>query len=176
MYLRAQKKEVIMNLLIIFIYISGSIILWAIRTVNWAALRPAIFKPRIKNISYLFENNFIEPKVLFATKFNALANISLIKNIDTASGHSYVTENFANSIMAIYQYSTYDHDRARSLFNMTIFVLKNNRMIVLGYDYAEVLYTGKDYDWSDSVMSNLAGFKLPARTKVIGFVKAEVLN
>jgi len=151
-------------------------IIWVLSKINWRFFKLNFFTRRILNINCLFENNFIDSKVLFATRFKALANISLIKHIDTSKAYALVMENFGNEITAIHQFNTFDYDEKKVMFNLTIFVLKNKRIIELGYDYAEILYTGNHYKWANALLSNLADFRVTDRIKVIGFVNSELMN
>ena len=140
------------------------------------ALKLNLFKRRIRNIDILIRNYFIDTHVLFATKFNALANVSVMKELDTTKVYSFVKKNFANEITAVYQYNTYDYDKSKVLFNVTIFVMKNERIIELGYDYAVCLYTSKNYLWATNLFAELVAFRIAERTKVIGFANTQVMN
>jgi hypothetical protein len=165
-----------MFMYIMFLFLLMRFAIWIISNINWRALKLNLFNRRISAINGLFINNFINSQVLFATKFNALANISLIKQIDSSKAYALVMEKFGNEITAIYQYNTFDYNENKTLFNVTILVLKNKRIIELGYDYAEILCTGKNYNWANALLSDLANFRVTERKKVIGFVKSEVMN
>jgi hypothetical protein len=165
-----------MYLYVMFLFLLMRFIIWMLSNINWRFFKLNFFTRRIRNINSLFENNFIDPKVLFATRFKALANISLIKHIDTSKAYAMIMENFRNEITAVHQFNTFDYNEKKVLFNLTIFVLKNKRIIELGYDYAQILYTGNHYKWADALLSNLANFKVTERTKVIGFVNSELMN
>jgi hypothetical protein len=165
-----------MYLYVMFIYLLIRFIIWIVSNINWSVFKLSFFTRRMRNVNSLFTNNFIDSKVLFATRFNALANISLIQHIDTSRAYTLVMEKFGNEMTAVHQYSTFDYNKNKALFNVTIFVLRNKRIIELGYDYAEILYTGKDYNWANALLSDLANFRATERTKVIGFVNSEVMN
>ena len=139
-------------------------------------LRLNVFKRRICNIDVLIRNNFIDSQVLFATKFKALANVSVMKEIDSTKAYALVKKKFDNEITAVYQYNTFDYSESKALFNVTIFVLSDERIIELGYDYAVVLYTGRNYSWTTNLLAELATCRAAARTTVIGFANAEVMN
>jgi LPS O-antigen subunit length determinant protein (WzzB/FepE family) len=165
-----------MYLYIMFIFLLMRSVIWVSGNINWRSFKLNFFSRRTLNINSLLGNNFIDPKVLFAIRFKALANISLIKHIDTSKAYAMIMENFRNEITAVHQFNTYDYNEKKALFNLTIFVLKNKRIIELGYDYAEILYTSKHYKWADALLSNLADFRVTERTKVIGFVNSELMN
>ena len=87
-----------------------------------------------------------------------------------------ILEKFKNEITTVHQYNTFDYNESKVLFNMTIFVLRNKRIIELGYDYAEILFTAKDYNWADALLSDLADFRVIDRRKVMGFVNSETTS
>src|SRR5664279_4574504 len=134
-----------MFLYIMLAYIIVRLVILLVRNLKIPALKLNLFKRRIRNIDVLIRNNFIDTQVLFVTKFNALANVSVMKEIDSTKAYAFVTKKFANEITAVYQYNTFDYTKNKVLFTVTIFVLRNGRIIELGYDYAVLLYIGKDY-------------------------------
>lgn len=141
-----------------------------------SVLKLNLFKRRLRNIDVLIRNNFIDTQVLFATKFNALANVSVMKEVDSTKAYAFVTKKFANEITAVYQYNTFDYTKNKALFTVTIFVMRNERIIELGYDYAVLLYTGKDYPWANNLLAELVACRVAERTKVIGFANQQVMN
>ena len=120
-----------MYLYIVFIFLLVRLAIWVLSNIKLKAFALNFFNRKIRNIDSLFENNFIDSKVLFATRFRALANISLVRPINASEAYAMIVKNFAGEITAVYQYNTFDHDQKKALFNMTIFVLKNKRIIVL---------------------------------------------
>ena len=165
-----------MYLFTIVLVLVVRLIIWWPGKINWRALKLNFFNRRIAGITGLFENNFINAKAWFVTKFNALPNIGLIKDIDTCKAYALIMANFENEITAVYQYNTFVYNENSALFIITIFVLKNKRIIQLGYDYAEILYTGRHYKWTNDLLGDLANFRITGRTKVVGFANAEVMN
>lgn len=135
-----------------------------------------LFNRKIRNSDRLIRNNFIDSQVLFATKFNALANVSLIKEIDPTKAYAVVKKNFANEVKAVYQYDTFDYNENEALFNVTIFVLKNEKVIEIGSDYAVLLYTLDGYTWANNLLAEFAACRIAARTKVIGFANVQAMN
>ena len=129
-----------------------------------------------KYINGLFVNNFIDSKVLFVTRFRALANIGIIRFTDSTKAYALIMENFAKEITEVYQYSSFDYAENKTLFNVTIFVLKYNRIVEVGFDYVEILYKSNHYDWAGNLLAQLAQCKIAERTKVIGFARSEIWN
>jgi len=134
---------------------------------------------KMKTIKYtngLFVNNFIDPKVLFVTRFKSLANIGMIRFTDSTKAYAVIMEKFSNEITEVYQYNSFDYYENKTLFYVTIFVLKNKRIVEIGFDYTEILYTNNHYSWANALLSDLANCRMEERTKVMGFARSEVMN
>jgi hypothetical protein len=134
---------------------------------------------RIRRTMYvtgLFTNNYIDSKVLFVTRFRVLANISFIRETDATRAYALVMENFAGEVVETYQYSYFDYAENQALFTMTILVLKNRRMIEIGHDYVEVLFSADQYSWANGLLKDLANCRVAERTTVMGFVRAETVS
>lgn len=162
--------------LFITILILIALISYAQNAFNFGDLKAIVFKRRISTVSNLFANNFIDPQVLFAVKFNEPANVSLIRDINTSGAYAFITENLKNEILCVYQYNTFDYDEGAQLFNSTIFILNDKRIIALGMNYAEVFYTGKNFAWAGGLLADLASFRNAGRPGVIGFTRRERAN
>ena len=132
-------------------------------------------KNRIRYVNGLFVNNYIDSKVFFVSRFKTLANISFIRDIDATKAYALIMETFAGELLDVYQYSSFDYAENKALFNMTIFVLKDRRMIELGDGYAEVLFTDSHYTWANEVLTGLANCRIAERTRVMGFVRPEAV-
>ncbi len=74
-----------------------------VSSLKFPVLKLNLFKRGIRNVDVLIRNNFIDPQVLFATQFNALANAGAIKEIDPTKAYAVVKKNFADEITAVYQ-------------------------------------------------------------------------
>ncbi len=165
-----------MFLYIMLVFVMVRLLVFVISKIKMPVLKWNVSKRKISDINVLIRNNFIDSQVLFATKFKALANVSLMKEIDSTKAYAFVKKKFDNEITAIYQYNTFDYSESKALFNVTIFVLSDERIIELGYDYAVVLYTGRNYSWTTNLLAELANYRVAARTTVIGFANAEAMN
>jgi hypothetical protein len=165
-----------MFIYIMLAYIIVRLVNLLVRNLKIPALKLNLFNRGIRNIDVLIRNNFIDTQVLFATKFKALANVSVMKEINSTKAYAFVKKKFENEITAVYQYNTFDYSESKALFNVTIFVLSDERIIELGYDYAVVLYTGRNYSWTTNLLAELATCRAAARTTVIGFANADAMN
>ena len=165
-----------MFLYVMLAYVIIRFVILIVNNVKVPAFKLGLFKRRIRNVDVLIRNNFIDSQVLFITKFNALANVGAIKEVDPTKAYAVVKKNFADEITAVYQYNTFDYNENEALFNVTIFVLKNKKIIEIGSDYAVLLNTLDDYTWAKSLLAEFAICRVAARTKVIGFANVQAMN
>lgn len=133
------------------------------------------FRARIQNMNGLFNGHFIEVKSFYALEFNAVPCISFIGELDVTKAFSFIKERYSYQIKSIYQHAYFDHEEKKMLFNNTIFVLHNKRMIELGSNYCQVLFTNMQYAWANELINDLVQFRKvaePAKeTRVIGFAR-----
>lgn len=160
----------------IYILIIGICIRLLIEIVAMIIRNAERSKNRIRYVNGLFVNNYIDSKVFFMSRFKTLANISFIRDIDITKAYAIIMENFSDEVIDVYQYSSFDYAENKALFIVTIFVLRDKRMIELGYDYAEVLFTNDHYRWSNDLLASLANCRMAERTKVVGFVRPEAVT
>jgi hypothetical protein len=166
------KKEVIMTIYILLIGI-GIMLIEIVAVMIRYAVRS---KNRIRYVNGLFVNNYIDSKVFFVSRFKTLANISFIRDIDVTKAYALIMESFGADVTEVYQYSSFDYAENKVLFMMTIFVLRDKRIIELGYDYAEVLFTNDHYSWANDLLASLSDCRMAERTKVMGFIRPETIT
>lgn len=161
---------------VILFYAIGWVIIHFISHLDFSTLSVSMFKRRVRHIDVLLRNNFVDSQVWFAAKFKAVANVSIIKEIDATRAYELVMKSFGKEVTVIHKFNTFNYDVNAAVFNVTIFVLKNKRMIELGQEYAVLLYTSADYGWANDLMAELAKCRITSRTNVIGFANAQAMN
>lgn len=134
------------------------------------------FKMRTTYRNGLFVNSFIDSKALFVTRFKRLANIGIIRYTDSTKAYAMIMEKFSGEIEEAYHYSSFSYDENRALFYATIFVLKDKKIVEIGFDYTVLLYTSKHYSWATTLLEDLANCRVEERTKILGFARPEVMN
>jgi hypothetical protein len=143
-------------------------------------MRWNIFYRRKGYINSLFNEQFVEVKSFYILKFNDVACVNFIRDIDISKAFPYINECLKAKIRDVYQHSYFDHQDQTTYFNTNVFVLKKRRMIELANNYCQVFYRNDDYGWANSVVKDLSAFKivksgLPVR--VVGFSRhTEVMN
>ena len=135
-----------------------------------------LFKRRIHDFMSLFYGHFVEVKALYALQFDAVSCVSYIGELDTSKAFAFINENLRAEIVTTYQHSYFDHKEQRMFLNNTIFVLANKRMIELGNNYCQVLYTPKQYTWANNLVESLSQFRMVNHEPVIGFARHTGVN
>jgi len=130
---------------------------------------------KIKNVIGLFNGYFIEVKVLYALEFDAVSCVSFIGEINTTKAFALINEKLKADIVTVYQHSYFDHNKKKMLFNNTIFVLTNKRMIELGNNWCQFLHTPDQHTWANTLIKELSAFRVN-NENAIGFARQTVVN
>jgi hypothetical protein len=143
-----------------------------------------LFKTKLSYVDNLFNGHFVDVKAFYAARFNRVACVSFIGEIDITQAFSFVMQHCADDIVDTYQHSYFNHDEQKTYFNNTVIVLAQKRMVEIAGNYCQVLHTPDGYDWSRWLMKEMASFRVmtadmpqtTAYTKVLGFAGAAELN
>jgi hypothetical protein len=130
-----------------------------------------LFKPRVREIAGLFTGHFVEAKAFYALTFDAVSCVTFIGDIDTSKAFAHVQGSLGADISKVYQHSYFDHAEGKMLFNNTLFVLRNKRMIELGANWCQVLHTPEQHRWANGLVEQLVPFKLKNAEPAIGFAR-----
>lgn len=138
-----------------------------------------LFRKEVRGLNNMFNGHFVEVKSFYAWQFNRVPCVNFIGEIDISKAFNHISERYKNSIATIYQHSWYDHKQEKMLFNNSIFVLKDDRMIELANDYCMILFTPHQYTWARQLVMELVDFKVITATpapRVMGFAREPDAN
>lgn len=137
-----------------------------------------IFRKPVRDLNAIFSGHFIEAKAFYAWQFNRLPCVSFIAELDVSKAFGHINETYQHCIVIVYQHSWYDHKESKLLFNNTLFVLKDQRIVELANDYCQVLYTPGQCAWAMQVTKELAAFRKAEvkETRVLGFARQAGVN
>ena len=138
-----------------------------------------IFRKEVPVANAIFSGHYIEIKAFYAWQFNRLPCVNFIGELDVSKAFTHIDERYKNSIITVYQHAWHDHQQDKMLFNNSIFVLQNDRMIELANDYCQVLFTPDQYSWARQVLMELVDFKVIPTTpaaRVMGFAREPEAN
>ena len=136
-----------------------------------------LFRRDLSGVSTLFFGHYVDPKVFYTVQFNNVPCISFIGEMDAGKAFDFIQSTYRRQITAIYQHNYFDHDKRDFLFNNTLFVLKNKRLVELGNTYCQVLYTKDQHGWGQTMIKELSVFHVTGDVnKVIGFARSNHMN
>lgn len=136
-----------------------------------------LFKTKVSKVNALFLGHYVDPKVFFTVQFNKVPCISFIGELDTSKAFHFIQSTHRNQIIGIYQHNYFDHDKRDFFFNNTLFVMKNKRLIELGNNYCQVLYTKDQYNWGQTMIKELSVFHVTGDiTKLISLARSNNMN
>lgn len=131
---------------------------------------------RIWDPSRLYAGHYIEVKAFYTLEFDAPCSVSFVGDIDAEKAYAFLADNLRFCITAVYQHAWFDHERDCMLFNNTIFVLHDKRMIELGSNYCQLLHGPSDYAWANDLIRSLAAFRVVNTAPAIGFSRQASVN
>ena len=111
-----------------------------------------------------------------------MPSLAVITQTDSTKAYALIAAKLGNEILDTHQLIMYDHAEANTYFTMTVFELTNNRMIEIGANYVEVMYTKEDYAWAVDLVKELATCKAEAEAveektpTVVGFARSAQMN
>ncbi|HEV8270801.1 MAG TPA: hypothetical protein VGQ04_05805, partial [Chitinophagaceae bacterium] len=115
-----------------------------------------LFKTKVSKVNTLFFGHYVDPKVFYAVQFNRVPCISFIGELEAGKAFDFIQSTYRNQVTGIYQHNYFDHDKRDFFFNNTVFVLKNKRLIELGNNYCQVLYTKDQHGWGQTIIKELS--------------------
>ena len=107
----------------------------------------SLYSQKTINTNGVFDKRFLDNKILYLHKFNALPSLSYIGDIDGEKMYGVVKEKFAAEILFIKLYRWYKHEKKKYQFDKTLLVLKNNCVLEFDDNYCEVLHDGQQDDF-----------------------------
>jgi hypothetical protein len=136
-----------------------------------------LFRKDLSKINSLFLGHYVDPKVFYTLQFNQVPCISFIGELDTSKAFNFIRDAYRYEITCIYQHNYFDHEKRELFFNNSLLVLKNKRLIELGNNYGQVLYTKGQFNWGQTMIKELSAFHLTGDTnKIIGFARTNHVN
>lgn len=143
-----------------------------------------LFKTKLSYANNLFNGHFVDVKAFYAARFNRVASVSFVGEIDITQAFNFIMQHCADNIVDTYQHSYFSHEDNKTYFNNTVIVLTQKRMIEIAGNYCHILHTPESYEWSRWLMKELAAFRvmpanMPQTTayiKITGFAGAAELN
>ena len=103
-----------------------------------------LFTQKVINANNVFDDHFLDTKVLYLYYFNLLPSLNYIRQIDGEKTFEALKEKFGTQIKHIHQYRWFKRKKKQYEFDRTIVVLENNCLVELDDYYCEILHDGSN--------------------------------
>jgi ATPase family associated with various cellular activities (AAA) len=118
-----------------------------------------LFTQKIINANNVFDDEFLDPKILYLYCFNQLPSMNYMNNVDGEKAFAAIKEKFAGKISRIHQHKWYKRKTKKYQFNRTLLVLNNNCIIELEDDFFQLYHDGKEDDFVATITILVNQFK-----------------
>src|SRR4051794_30815310 len=98
-----------------------------------------LFTQKAINANSVFDNRFLDGKILYLYYFNRLPNLSYISQIDGEKLFNALKEKFAGQIKNILGYRWYKKKNKEYQFGRTVLVFEGNCLIEIATAYCDIL-------------------------------------
>ncbi len=120
---------------------------------------------RSKNGDQLFDQNFIEARVLYVKLFKAVPCVAYIGNVDTRNIFTLVEGGKYGRVRKVYQRIYHDWEDDKIYFSKTLFVLENKLMVKLAGDWLEIYYHTAAQTTVNEMLEEFKAHKAPEKEK-----------
>ena len=114
---------------------------------------------KLINANNVFDKRFLDIKTLYLYYFNTLPSLSFISQVEGEKSYAVFSEKFKEQIAYRHQYRWYERKKKRYQFDKTVIILKNNCLLELDEDYAQILHDGNQPDFIEEITRLLIQFK-----------------
>ncbi len=118
-----------------------------------------LFTQKVINANYVFDDHFLDARVLYLYCFNQLPNVNFISRIDGEKLFRALKEKYGAQIKNICQYQWYKRPGNEFQFDRTILVLEGNCLIELDNNYCTVLHDGLSTELVTSISTLSSQFR-----------------
>jgi len=116
-------------------------------------------QPKVINANNVFDKRYLDIKTLYLYYFNTLPSLFFISQVEGEKAYAVFVEKFKEQIVCKHQYRWYERKKKRYQFDKTVIVLKNNCLLELDEDYAQILHDGNQPGFIDDITRLLIQFK-----------------
>lgn len=102
-----------------------------------------LFSQKVMNTNNLFDDRFLDTKILYLNCFNGLPSVNFINNVDGEKAFAVFKEKYGHHIKHIHTYRWYKRKEKKFEFDKTVIIMNNNCLVEFDDDYCEMLHDGK---------------------------------
>lgn len=102
----------------------------------------SLYNQKVININNVFDDRFLDTKILFLHCFNVLPSLNYISQVDGEKAFDTFSERYKDNISRVHRYRWYKQKKKNYQFDRTVVIMKNNCIIEFDDDYCEMLHDG----------------------------------
>lgn len=118
-----------------------------------------LFNQKTINANNLFDDTFLDARMLYLYCFNILPSRNYINQLDGEKAFEAFKERFANKIKQVHHYKWYKRKKKAFQFDRTVLILKNNCVVEFDEYYCEFFHDGKDEAFAEEVAALVSRFR-----------------
>ena len=103
-----------------------------------------LFNRKVMNANNVFDNTFLDAKMLYLYCFNMVPNINFMNHINAEKAYIAFKSEYENQIIRIHQSKWYKRKKKEYQFDKTLVVLKSKCVVEFAGDYCEIYHSGAD--------------------------------
>jgi hypothetical protein len=102
----------------------------------------SLFTQKTINANNVFDNRFLDVKILYLYYFNRLPSLSYVGQIDGEKLFNALKEKYAGRIKNIHQFRWYKKKDKKYQFGRTVLVFEENCLVEITTNYCDILHDG----------------------------------
>lgn len=120
---------------------------------------------KILNLNSIFQQHFLEPKNFFMYCYQQTPCIIWVDMLNAQKALQYLKDEYGDAITGIYQYSKFERKKRKTEFSRTVLTFRDNCIVELCSDWADILYTHEDYEMANALVKELSRFRRREKKK-----------
>ncbi len=117
-----------------------------------------LFNQKVINANDVFNDDFLDIKMLYLYSFNKLPSVNFMDDIDAEKAFEAIKEGFAGNIKNIHQRKWYKKKKGFE-FDNTVIIMDNNCVLELDADWCEILHDGLSPEFVKSIADTALRFR-----------------
>jgi hypothetical protein len=126
-------------------------------------LRRLARKRMIAAPQVIFDEYYIDGKLLYVKKFGKLPSVNSISGMDTAMLCGHIHNGSLGQVLERYQSNYFNWTEKKLQSNRTLFVLEGNLLLELGHEYVSVYHDNQQEECQTEILNSLLAFKAGAK-------------
>ena len=118
-----------------------------------------LFSQKVISANNVFDDNFLDTKILYLYCFNELPSLNFINQVDGEKVFELFKEKYAGIINKVHKYRWYQKKQKQYNFDKTVVILNNNCVLEFDDDYCEILHDGKQDAFVEELTAMANRFK-----------------